>query len=501
MILRRVKFDLPGQTRRASPRSRRLAAAALLLLGSCTVGPDYSPPEMAKFDIESKADGIAPASVDAWWTLFADPTLDELVARARRGNRDLAASLLRIEAARAARSIARGDWVPSVDGVGAYERSRPSSGGFEAPAPAPTDPASEESAASTERPSVTNRNLTSIAIDASWEVDVFGRIRRSVESADANLEATVEDGRDLEIILLADVARTYFEVLTLRERLTIARANAITQEQTFELTKSRNAAQLSTALDVAQAESNLALTRAGIPSLEADHDAALFRLALLLGEAPGVIEAEIVTRELPLPPPLRGTGSTAEMLTRRPDVRAAERRHAAQVARIGIATADLYPRFSLTGGYGYESQDGSALLDSGNRTFFVGPSFRWSLFDGGRIRGSIDREDALARETRARFEATVLRALQEVETEWSAYRHETERTGHLALATRAAGDAANRVRDLYREGLSDFQNVLDAERVLFQVQDLHATSRGRVIEKWISVYRALGGGYSSNPAP
>lgn len=501
MIVRRPESRTDSSGSPRSRRLRRFAAWSALFLASCTVGPDYEAPTVETPSEWTAGNTTSPEALDSWWTLFSDAKLVELIERARRGNRDLASSLMRIEAARAARAIARGEWSPSLDGIGSYERSRPSARGFEAPPPAPAPAIPGGGSPEPATPDVANRNLTAVGVDASWEIDVFGRIRRSVESADADLASTIEDARDLEIVLLADVARAYFEVITLRERIAIAQANAVTQEQTFELTKSRNRAEISTALDVAQAESNLALTRAEIPSLHAAHDAARHRLALLLGESPDRIRDEIVPETLPSAPRLEGVGSPAEMLARRPDVRAAERRYAAQVARIGVATAALYPRFSLTGGYGYESQDGSATLDSESRTFFIGPSFRWNLFDGGRIRSAIDREDALAEEARIRFEAVVLRALQEVETEWSAYRHETERTAELATAARAAQDAANRVRDLYREGLTDFQNVLDAERVLFRVQDLHASSRGQAIEKWIAIYRALGGGFASSATP
>ncbi len=455
---------------------------------ACTVGPDYQRPEPElPAGWHAAPEGADPAEIDAWWSWLGDPRLTELIERARAGNLDLRTALWRVEAARAARDVTRGEWFPDVDGSGSYERSRLSANGPFAPPSTPLAPAG-----------VSNRNFASIAVDASWEIDVFGRVRRSVEAADADLEATVEDARDVQVILLADVAETYVEALALRARLEIARRNTEAQARTLELTRSRRRAELAPALDVAQAESNLALTRSEIPALEAAQDDALYRLALLLGGAPGVAHDLVDDPSIPAPPPLVGLGLPTDVLLRRPDLRAAERRLAAESARIGVAVADLYPRFSLTGGYGYESLDTSQTLDSDSRTFYVGPSFRWNLFDGGRVRGNVRRQDALAERARVEFEAAVLRALQEIESSVSAFRRERERAGHLDAAARAAETAVGYVRDLYREGLTDFQNVLDAERTLFRSQDQAADSRGAVARAWIRIYRALGGGWTAD---
>lgn len=483
-----------------------LGFLSLLMAASCSVGPDYQPPEIAVPE-RFRASALAAAtpevvtslpSSEAWWTLLNDTRLTELIERARASNRDLAAAVWRIEASRAARGVARGEWFPSVDGRGSYERSRISGNGRLAPQPvAPVVPLGA-SAPDPETPDIDDTNLTSTGLDASWEIDVFGRVRRSVEAADARLEVSVEETRDVWVALAAEVASTYVEILTLEERLSIARANASSQNQTLELTRSRRLAQLAAALDVSQAESNLSLTQSEIPSLVAARDAAMNRLSFLLGEAPGFAETVIQGGTLPVTPLLQGFGVPREVVTRRPDVRAAERRLAEQTARIGIATADLYPRFSLTGGYGYESIDGSQTLDSDSRTFYVGPSFRWNLFDGGRIRQSIALEDALAESARVEFEGTVLRALSEIESAASAFHNERERSQHLADASRSAAAAVGYVRDLYREGITDFQNVLDAERTLFRSEDLAAISRGNSVLEWIRIYRALGGGWSES---
>lgn len=475
-------------------RNTAAILVAALMVASCTVGPDYEAPQLdvpERF-VGSAADApaAAPAALEHWWTLLHDPCLIGIVEHARANNLDLAAALWRVEANRATRAIARGEWFPAIDGTGGYEHSRLSGNGPFAPPAVPTP----GGAAVT--PGVSNRNLTSIGLDASWEIDVFGRIRRAVEASDADLSSAVEQARDVQVIVLAEAGSAYIEAVTLRERLIIAEANATAQSQTLALTRSRVQAELSPALDVAQAESNLALTRAEIPALRAQLDAALFRLDFVLGEAPGFTRAIVDASVVPFPPALSGLGVPRDVLVQRPDIRSSERRLAAETARIGMATADLYPRFSLSGGYGYESLDGSQTLDSDSRTFRIGPSFRWNLFDGGRIRSAIHLQDARAEQARVELEGVVLRALREIETSVSSHTHERERLMLLEEAARAAAAAAGYVRDLYREGLADFQNVLDAERTLFRAQDLAAVSRGAVALTWIRVYRSLGGGWS-----
>lgn len=431
------------------------------------------------------------AALDTWWTQFRDPVLDELVGLALANNRDLRGALWRIEAARSQLGIARGEWFPDVDGFGSYARLRPSEHALGAPPPPPGSDSID----------VDDGNFTQVGLDASWELDVFGRIRRSVESANASLAATIEDERDLRVVLLADVAALYFEIRTLDRRIALATQNADSQNSTLGLTQRRLDVGMAPSLDVAQAEANLAATRSEIPALTELRELARFELAVLLGQEPAKLRdcshdefAPLLAPDaLAVPPP-------AELLRRRPDVRAAERRVAAQVARIGVAEADLYPRFSLTGSYGYESTDGSRTLTSDSRTFAIGPSFRWNLFDGGRIRNAIAAERAFAEEATAQYENVVLRALAESESALASVEWERRRMAELDTAAAAAARAVDAVRTLYEGGLTDFQNVLDAERTLFQAQDRHAASQGRVAQNLVRLYRALGGGWSPSAA-
>lgn len=481
-------------------RDRRVARFAVAfvwgsLAGSCTVGPDYVAPAPPTQDAWSRALTTAPGgdagALDAWWTQFHDPVLDELVASALANNRDLRAALWRIEASRAQLGIARGEWFPDVDGTGSYSRLRPSEHALGAPQPPP----------GTDSIDVDDGNFTTIGLDASWELDVFGRIRRSVESADAALAASIEDERDLRVVLLADVAALYFEIRTLERRIALATRNADSQSSTLGLTQRRLDVGMAPSLDVAQAEANLAFTRSEIPALTEARELARFQLAVLLGEEPAKLRDCSHTEFAPLlAPDALAVPPPAELLRRRPDIRAAERRLAAQVARIGVAEADLYPRFSLTGSYGYESTDGSRTLTSDSRTFAVGPSFRWNLFDGGRIRNAIAAERAFAEEATALYENVVLRALAEGESALASVELERRRMAELETAAAAGARAVDAVRTLYEGGLTDFQNVLDAERTLFQAQDRHAASQGRVAQNLVRLYRALGGGWSASTA-
>lgn len=473
---------------------------SLLHLWSCAVGPDYVPHAVSAPDAWS-ASIAAELGTDAgrlgdWWSVFGDPRLDALIERAAAGSRDLRAAVARIDAARAALGVARGSYAPDVDGAGSYERYRVSANGPAAPPPPPPIPGAEAA-------TVENQNLTRVGLDASWEIDVFGRIRRSVQAAAAELDAAVEDQRDVQVALFAEVARAFVEARTFAARLRIAVTNGEIQRQTLQLTRERMESEIAPPLDVAQAETNLATTLAEIPAFRAQRDAALYRLALLIGELPAAAAAlagggasEPGAAEIPRSAGLLGVGVPPDLLRRRPDVRAAERRLAAQVARIGVAEADLYPRFSLSGAYGYEALDGSHTLDSSSRHWSFGPSFRWNLFDGGRVRGTIAFEEARADEAVALYENVVLRAFSEAETALAARQNEAERLARLSEAEAAAARAVEYVKARYQEGLVDFQNVLDAERTRFQVEDRAAESRGRLALSEIDVYRALGGGWS-----
>jgi NodT family efflux transporter outer membrane factor (OMF) lipoprotein len=457
-------------------------AVGLVLLPGCTVGPDYIAPEPAVPDawFQAATAGVEAGTspIQTWWTTLNDPTLDALIKRAVDGNLDLRAALRRIDQARAVRGIATGALYPDVDagGFAARERLSEDLGGGK------TD------------------NFAGVGIDGTWEIDVWGRIKRLVESSDAELDASVEDYRDVLVILYASVAANYIELRTFQERLAYAESNVVTQEQTLQLTVDRRDAQLAPELDVQQAELNLATTESFVPVLRQGIAQTIYRISVLLGEPPQGLWDELVsTAPIPAPPAEVGVGVPVDVVRQRPDIRRAERVLAARTADIGVATADLYPRFSLSGAFAFEGT--SDILDASNKSWSFGPAFRWNLFDGGRVRNRIELRDAEAEEAFVRYEQTVLLALEDVESALVAYTEERKRRDTLARSVDAANQSVELVKTLYRTGLTDFQNVKDSERSLFLQQDELATSEGLVTRNLVEIYRALGGGWEPDPEP
>jgi NodT family efflux transporter outer membrane factor (OMF) lipoprotein len=429
------------------------------------------------------AEGVAEgdASAQTWWETLGDPALVDLLKRAETANLDLQVAVARIREARASYRIATGEWFPDVNAEGSATTQELSESSFGV---------------------LGGDRFESYTVGAglTWEIDVFGRIRRSVESATASVEASVEDYRDVLVILLAEVGLNYVDAITLRARIDLAEENVQAQKESVQLTEDRFAAGLTSALDVAQAESNLANTEAGIPRLESQLNAALNRIAVLLGENPGSVHDELLRQtDLPRPPAEVVVGIPADVVRQRPDIRRAERDLAAQTARIGVATADLYPRFSITGFLGYDAGSTGDLVDGDSATWNVGLPFFSHLFDRGRTRGRIQIEEARTDQLLAAYKLTVLVALEEVEDALVFYAKEKVRRDRLARAVDATQRSVDLVRTQYKTGLTDFQNVLDSERSLTDQQDQLAESEGQVVNNLIALYRALGGGWRPDP--
>ncbi len=455
--------------------------AASLVLGACiTVGPDYEAPEVVVADewhqaLVDNMDSSA-AAVD-WWSALNDPKLNELIDRAQDGNLSLAIAVARVDEAERFLGIARGERVPDVDAVGGITRSKSTLN--QLPNVEPIDEFGDARAA------------------ATWELDFWGRVRRTVESSQASYEASVEAYRDTLVLLNAQVAAEYVFLRTNQERLRLARENVLRQQETLRLTEARNRAQLAPDLDVEQARLNLASTEAVVPALEALILQTINNLSVLLGEQPGDLMAELLPPgTIPNPPNVLSVGFPADAIRNRPDVRRAERNLAAQTARIGIATTALYPNFFLSGDFGYSGVGGD-YFDSNNETWSIGPFFSWNLFDGGRVRNSIGVEEARTEQALAAYEASVLEALRDTENSLVAYASEQRRLQALDRSVAAAAASADLVRTLYRSGLTNFENVLITERTLFNQQDLQAVSKGEVVQNAISVYRAVGGGWGT----
>ena len=461
-----------------------LLLVAAVLLGGCIrpVGPDYEPPELV-FDDQWHQELVAgmesgAADYQTWWGALDDRQLDSLIERAALQNLDLRVAAERISESRALLGIAAGERFPDIDATGGASRQQLSGG---TPLGAIGGP----------------NSATSVGVGAVWELDLWGRVARSVEAAEAGYEATLENYRDVQVVLYADVGSTYVELRKLQQRLRFARENVVAQRKTLRIVEARYKAELAPKLDLRQAELNLASTESSIPLLEAAILQAINRLSVLLGQTPGSLRAELTpVGEIPRPPEVLAVGIPADLTRRRPDIRRAERNLAAQTASIGVATSALYPNFFIDGDFGY-STVGGKLISSENETWGVGGFFSWNLFDGGRVRNAIDAEEARTAQLLATYEQTVLRSLQDVEDSMISFAEERQRAEALARAEAAAVDAVRLVNELYKRGLTDFQNVLDTERTLFVQQDQLAQSRGDVTLNLISIYRALGGGWSA----
>ncbi len=481
----------PSMSKHALPA---LGLACLVLAG-CAVGPDYREPELPLPDAwrqAAAADIDSSAVVADWWSALDDTLLTALIAEARTSSPNLALAAARIDEARAYHRIAGGGYWPQVAVDGQVARTEL----------APNGPNGAAVAAGAPNPFT----AWEFGLGASWEIDLFGRTRRLREATGAGVEASVEDYRDVMVSLFADVAATYFDVRTLQSRLQTARDNVDSQRETMDVVLAREDAGLVSRLDVTRARSNLANTEAVIPQLEAALEGARNRLCILLGRAPGAYDdvldgplpalsaAPAATRVAAAPP--------ADLLRRRPDVRARERQLAAQTARIGVATADLYPSFSLTGALTLQAGEFGDLGDEDSRGWALAPGVRWNLFTGGRIRGQIQVEEARTQQALVAWEQTVLAALAEVESALVALRQEEARLGLLRTAVESSQESVALVHTQYLEGLTDFQSYLDAQRVLFSQQDQLDVSRGQVLQNLVQVNRALGGGWSPDePVP
>jgi len=456
---------------------------ALVFLGGCAaVGPDYVPPEKevsSRWHTPLKG-GLAGESTDQealsqWWRTLDDPVLARLMEEAVTGNLDLKEARARVREARAKRGIEDAGLFPYVDASGKMTRSQ----------------GSEETGAGT------RRTLYAAGFDAGWEVDIFGGIRRSVEAADADLQASQASLRDVLVTLTAEVGLNYVEMRAYQTRLAVAEANLKAQEETHQLTQWRFQAGLSDALSVEQARYNLENTRSQVPTLRSGLEASLNRIAVLLGKEPGELHKELASSApIPVTPMQVAVGIPAECIRRRPDIRQAERELAGQTARIGVATAELYPKFSLLGSIGLEALSLGGFASSDGLTYSFGPTFSWRIFDAGAIRQNIEVQTALQEQALVRYESAILFALEEVENSLKAYAEEQNRRAALQQASEAAQQAVKLAQNKYEAGIIDFNEVLDAQRSQLSFEDQLAQSEGTVTTHLITLYKALGGGWS-----
>jgi outer membrane protein, multidrug efflux system len=471
-----------------------LASVTIALSGCVSVGPDYVAPSPAvspTWHTELKG-GLAvtderTADLAAWWTTLSDSKLSDLIERAVVANLDIRKAKSRMRQARASLKIAQASFFPTVDASGSAVRSRSSEN---------LGPNSTGSATGSTGSAYSNLYRT--GLDASWEIDIFGGVRRSVEAAHADAEAMEENLNDVLVSLLAEVASNYVDVRAFQARIAAVSANARSQNETYQITVWRNEAGISDELAVQQARYNLENTRSQIPALRTSLEGAMNRIGVLLGDQPGAVHAYLEEPgDIPLVPRSVAVGVPAEMVRRRPDIRKAERELAAETARVGVAVANLYPIFTLTGSIGLESISTGNLLAWGSRTLSVGPGVTLPIFHGGALRQKVEYQSAVQEAAAIAYEKTVLNALEEVENALVAYAEEQNKRDALIEAEDAARKAVLLAEYQYQAGLANFLTVLDAQRSLLAFQNQLAESKGAVVSNLIRVYKTLGGGWQS----
>jgi NodT family efflux transporter outer membrane factor (OMF) lipoprotein len=478
-------------------------AAALVGLTGCKVGPNYKAPQTAAPAnwTSAMSGGLSKAAADTnllarWWTMFKDPTLSELIERARVGNLDLKQAEARVREARAHRGIAKAALFPTV---GANASASRSTSGNESGSGVTGNLGT---GATGNLGSGGTSDLYAAGFDASWELDLFGGKRRSLEAATASWQASVESMNDVMVSLLAEVALNYVEVRSDQALLSITESNLTTRSETYDITRWRHEAGLTTQLDEEQAKASLEQVRAQIPTLRTSLEQAKYRLAVLLGQPPGALNEVLAeAKAVPVAPADVAVGVPAEALRRRPDVRSAERKLAAQTAEIGVAEAARYPSFSLQGSIGVESLAFANLYSASARAAQGAAQAAWTLFDGGSIRQNIKLQTAMQEEALSFYESTVLGALQDVENSLVAYANEQGRRDSLAAAVQSSQNAFELARYQYSSGLVGFQTVLDTQQSLLSAQDQLAISEAKVTSNLISLYKALGGGWTPMAAP
>lgn len=468
---------------------RALILLPLLGLAGCwSVGPDYEKPPMpdaGSFHAGQTPQVSADPPPERWWEGFSDPTLNDLINRAVAGNYDLKAATANLLAARANRDAAFARFFPTLDASASYDRARESA-------------ATQLGNAYITAPDV---NLTQVGGSLSWELDLFGRVRRQVEAADADRDQTEALRRQVLIAVIAEVAAIYVDLRGAQLRFDVADHNAENQRHTFELTVTLSDAGRGTDLDVARARAQLESTLATIPPLRSEVAADKHQLALLTGQPPTALDALLdSTAPLPVLPAFLPVGDPAAMLRRRPDVAAAERGLAGATARIGVATADLFPTIGFTAAPSLQALQFGDLAKKGAFAYSIGPSLTVPVFDLGvyaRLRAANATEQAAM----ANFQKIVLTALAETETALDTYDQDRARRQSLSIAAEASGRAAELATIRYQYGAENFLAVLDAEARKLAAEDQLAQSEIAVTMDLVTIYRALGGGWAVSPPP
>jgi multidrug efflux system outer membrane protein len=474
-----------AKTTPCSHKSKAISAAILLafLLAGCNSYRNYEVPDAPDGTLEinlvQRNDDRyqARTPVLRWWGEFDDPQLVELVELSLKTNLDIRVALSNLFEARGIVNETEFDRFPSVSTRVNYARTRLSEDGVNGP--------------------VAQRSIDNYeaGFDASWELDLFGRVSQRIEAQQALADAALADLQDVYTIVGAEVARTYIELRGAQYQLDIAQRNVKNQQQLLEITKRLSEGGRSTALDVSRARTEVALTSSTIPPLKARVDAAINRISVLTGQVPDALRLSLSnTRPLPSLPANIAVGDASSLLKRRPDVRRAEKELASSVARYNLASAEFFPSVNITGSLGFNASNFGDLGES-NLSGFIGPSLNWRIFDFGRVRAEIAQADARSLVALARYEQTALIALEETQTALSDFSQEEQRRIILQDAARYAQKSSELANQRFTQGVDNFLDVLDAERTLLEAENTLAESETSVGLKLVAIYKSLGGGW------
>jgi outer membrane protein, multidrug efflux system len=463
-------------------------------LWGCAVGPNYRPPitdvpaawtgVTGKAASQPSVSTAGPARLAMWWRTFNDPELTQLVEEALATNLDVQLAEARLRQARAARGVAVGGLWPFVNGSASYDRVH-----------------SSANVGAGSGSSDGDQNLYQAGFDALWELDIFGGLRRNVESASAVVQAAQEGLRDAQVSLAAEVALNYIQLRGFQQQLVVAQENLKNQQHTASITRQKLRAGFVGTLDVANADAQVATTESQIPVLQVSAQQTIYALSVLLAQPPAYLLKELSkTQPLPVTPPEVPVGLPSELLQRRPDIREAEAQLHAATAQIGVATADLFPKFSLTGNVSWQSNLLHNWLTDPSRSSSFGPSADWAIFQGGSIMANIREQRALRDQALIAYRKTVLTAFQDVENALFAYGKEWEHRRALNDAVVASRKAVAVSMQLYSAGQTDFLNVLQAQASLYASQNAFVQSNSSACQDLIALYKALGGGWEIVPS-
>jgi len=463
-------------------------SACAFILAGCAVGPDYerNMPDTAQSWFSSeRAEAVideSQAVQTEWWSTLSDPVLAHMIEKTAAHNLDVKIAEANIREARANRRVQRAGFFPGIDSDASAQRQG----------------ISENIGQPINADNPANREFYNAGFDASYELDIFGGVRRSVEAADARLSSAEENRRDILLTALAETARNYADLRGTQRRIAITKKNIGLQRKTLQIAQRRYDVGEANDFELARAEAQLQITESLLPNLTADLRSNAYRLGVLTGQEPQALLGELLQQKpLPAPPDIVPVGLRSDILQRRPDIRRAERELAAATADIGVATSDLFPKFFLTGNAGVESLSFSTLFESTSTAWALGPFIQWPVFRGGEIRARIKAEEAQAEAAALEYERAVLTALEDAENALVRYGEELETRKRLQKAVASNERAVALAKRRYEGGVDDITALIDAERELAGVEDDLVQSETRVITNLIALYKALGGGWEA----